>query len=162
LSISFAGLWVGYAFVVIGLGISALTLRRLFLRRPLVRPVDGVGQWRRAHARRLVDAPELAPWPRSTTSSTSPLRLRSHGAAETRCQLAPGLEFSKLQEISPAATDGNLGAHIETLSKAGYVAVDKAFVGQEAADHGDRHGGRPRRLCPPCRDAGRRIIAASG
>jgi DNA-binding MarR family transcriptional regulator len=29
------------------------------------------------------------------------------------------------------ATDGNLGAHIETLSKAGYVAVDKAFVGKK-------------------------------
>jgi DNA-binding MarR family transcriptional regulator len=26
------------------------------------------------------------------------------------------------------ATDGNLGAHIETLSKAGHVAVEKAFV----------------------------------
>jgi hypothetical protein len=29
------------------------------------------------------------------------------------------------------ATDGNLGAHIETLAKAGYVAVDKAFVGKK-------------------------------
>ena len=29
------------------------------------------------------------------------------------------------------STDGNLGAHIETLAKAGYVAVDKAFVGKK-------------------------------
>ncbi|GLR98293.1 hypothetical protein ACVIU7_002756 [Bradyrhizobium liaoningense] len=28
------------------------------------------------------------------------------------------------------ATDGHLGAHIETLARAGYVAVDKAFVGK--------------------------------
>ncbi|WP_426426060.1 transcriptional regulator [Bradyrhizobium genosp. A] len=29
------------------------------------------------------------------------------------------------------AGDGNLGAHIETLAKAGYVSVDKAFVGKK-------------------------------
>ena len=28
-------------------------------------------------------------------------------------------------------TDGNLGAHIETLAKAGYVSVEKAFVGKK-------------------------------
>ena len=32
---------------------------------------------------------------------------------------------------NPGATDGNLGAHIETLAKAGYVSVDKAFVGKK-------------------------------
>src|SRR5436305_14331079 len=41
-----------------------------------------------------------------------------------------GLEFSKLKKLT-GATDGNLGAHIETLSKAGYVAIDKAFVGKK-------------------------------
>jgi len=41
-----------------------------------------------------------------------------------------GLEFAKLKKIT-GATDGNLGAHIETLSKAGYVAVEKAFVGKK-------------------------------
>ncbi len=40
-----------------------------------------------------------------------------------------GLEFSKLKKLT-GATDGNLGAHIETLSKAGYVGVNKAFVGK--------------------------------
>ena len=48
-----------------------------------------------------MDAPELT-WPGSTRSSTN-----------------------------LCATDGNLGAHIETLSKAGYVAVEKAFVGKK-------------------------------
>jgi len=37
------------------------------------------------------------------------------------------MEFSRLKKLT-GATDGNLGAHIETLAKAGYVAVDKAFV----------------------------------
>src|ERR1700735_1857154 len=58
-----------------------------------------------------------------------PLRLQImaalHGPAS-----GPGLEFSKLKKLT-GATDGNLGAHIETLSRAGYVAVDKAFVGKK-------------------------------
>ena len=41
-----------------------------------------------------------------------------------------GLEFARLKKLT-GATDGNLGAHIETLSKAGYVAVEKAFVGKK-------------------------------
>ena len=58
-----------------------------------------------------------------------PLRLRIMAALNA---LPPesGLEFSKLKKLT-GATDGNLGAHIETLAKAGYVAVDKAFVGKK-------------------------------
>jgi DNA-binding MarR family transcriptional regulator len=41
-----------------------------------------------------------------------------------------GLEFAKLKRLT-GATDGNLGAHIETLAKAGYVDVAKAFVGKK-------------------------------
>ena len=41
-----------------------------------------------------------------------------------------GLDFARLKKLT-GATDGNLGAHIETLSKAGYVAVTKAFVGKK-------------------------------
>jgi DNA-binding MarR family transcriptional regulator len=55
-----------------------------------------------------------------------PLRLRIM-AALNALPSGTGLEFSRLKKIT-GATDGNLGAHIETLSKAGYVAVDKAFV----------------------------------
>jgi hypothetical protein len=36
----------------------------------------------------------------------------------------------KLKKLT-GATDGNLGAHIETLARAGYVRVDKAFVGKK-------------------------------
>jgi len=58
-----------------------------------------------------------------------PLRLRIM-AALTALPDAQGLDFTRLKKLT-GATDGNLGAHIETLSKAGYVAVTKAFVGKK-------------------------------
>jgi DNA-binding MarR family transcriptional regulator len=58
-----------------------------------------------------------------------PLRLRIMAALNALPATA-GLEFARLKRLT-GATDGNLGAHIETLSKAGYVAVDKAFVGKK-------------------------------
>ena len=39
------------------------------------------------------------------------------------------LEFSRLKVIAHA-TDGNLGAHLVTLENAGYVAIEKDFVGK--------------------------------
>ena len=58
-----------------------------------------------------------------------PLRLRIM-AGLNALPLGTGLEFSKLKKLT-GATDGNLGAHIETLAKAGYVSVEKAFVGKK-------------------------------
>src|ERR1700738_5614699 len=58
-----------------------------------------------------------------------PLRLRIMAALKA-LPLAAGLEFSRLKKLT-GATDGNLGAHIETLSRAGYVGVEKAFVGKK-------------------------------
>src|ERR1700694_6234498 len=58
-----------------------------------------------------------------------PLRLKIM-AALNALPAASGLEFVKLKKLT-GATDGNLGAHIETLAKAGYVAVEKAFVGKK-------------------------------
>jgi len=58
-----------------------------------------------------------------------PLRLKIMAALNPLPATA-GLEFARLKKLT-GATDGNLGAHIETLSKAGYVAVDKAFVGKK-------------------------------
>lgn len=55
-----------------------------------------------------------------------PLRLKIMAALNALPSDA-GLEFSRLKKLT-GATDGNLGAHIETLTKAGYVSVDKAFV----------------------------------
>jgi len=57
------------------------------------------------------------------------LRLRIM-AALNALPSGVGLEFAKLKKLT-GATDGNLGAHIETLSKAGYAAVEKAFVGKK-------------------------------
>ena len=38
------------------------------------------------------------------------------------------LDFPKLKSILQT-TDGNLGAHLETLAKAGYIAIEKRFEG---------------------------------
>jgi len=45
--------------------------------------------------------------------------------------LAPDayMEFTRLKGLV-GATDGNLGAHLDTLEKAGYIAVEKLFVGK--------------------------------
>jgi len=40
------------------------------------------------------------------------------------------LEFTRLKSLV-GATDGNLGAHLDTLEKAGYVAIEKRFVGKK-------------------------------
>src|ERR1700730_5974829 len=58
-----------------------------------------------------------------------PLRLKIMAAVY---QLSPRrrLDFARRKKLT-GATDGNLGAHIETLAKAGYVSVEKAFVGKK-------------------------------
>lgn len=58
-----------------------------------------------------------------------PLRLRIM-AALTALPDLHGLDFTRLKKLT-GATDGNLGGHIETLAKAGYVMVAKAFVGKK-------------------------------
>jgi DNA-binding transcriptional ArsR family regulator len=40
------------------------------------------------------------------------------------------IEFTRLRAIVET-TDGNLGAHLETLTQAGYVTIDKQFVGKK-------------------------------
>jgi DNA-binding MarR family transcriptional regulator len=39
------------------------------------------------------------------------------------------IEFTRIKSLLDT-TDGNLGAHLETLTKAGYIAVDKRFEGK--------------------------------
>lgn len=55
-----------------------------------------------------------------------PVRLKIMAALKA---LPPNeqLEFVRLKKIV-AATEGNLGAHIQTLDEAGYVAVEKDFA----------------------------------
>ena len=58
-----------------------------------------------------------------------PLRLKIM-AALNALPSSVGLEFSRLKRLT-GATDGNLGAHIETLARAGYITIEKAFVGKK-------------------------------
>jgi DNA-binding MarR family transcriptional regulator len=57
-----------------------------------------------------------------------PIRLKIMAALKA---LPPGeaIEFVRLKAIV-GATEGNLGAHITTLEEAGYVTVEKDFVGK--------------------------------
>jgi DNA-binding MarR family transcriptional regulator len=55
-----------------------------------------------------------------------PVRLKIMAALKA---LPPGemLEFVRLKKLAEA-TEGNLGAHIQTLDEAGYIAVEKDFA----------------------------------
>lgn len=46
--------------------------------------------------------------------------------------LAPGdaVEFTRLKALT-AATDGNLGSHLDALERAGYVTIEKRFAGKK-------------------------------
>jgi DNA-binding MarR family transcriptional regulator len=57
-----------------------------------------------------------------------PVRLKIMSALRVLPAGEP-IEFVRLKAIV-AATEGNLGAHITTLEEAGYVAVEKDFVGK--------------------------------
>jgi len=56
-----------------------------------------------------------------------PVRLRIMAAL--CASEGEGLDFTHLKKLT-GATDGNLGAHIDHLTKAGYVEATKAFVGR--------------------------------
>ena len=58
-----------------------------------------------------------------------PVRLRIMAALTALPPEAEGLDFTRLKALT-GATDGNLGAHLDHLVRAGYIAVDKAFVGR--------------------------------
>lgn len=40
------------------------------------------------------------------------------------------IEFTRLRALVQA-TDGNLGAHLETLAQAGYITIGKRFAGKK-------------------------------
>jgi DNA-binding MarR family transcriptional regulator len=56
-----------------------------------------------------------------------PVRLRIMAALTALRASDEGLDFVRLKTLT-GATDGNLGAHIDHLARAGYVEVSKAFV----------------------------------
>lgn len=47
------------------------------------------------------------------------------------CKLRPGgqIDFTALRDLVKA-TDGNLGAHLEALERAGHIAITKSFEGR--------------------------------
>ncbi len=55
------------------------------------------------------------------------IRLRVMAALTALSPKDEGLDFTRLKKLT-GATDGNLGAHIETLARAGYVEVQKRFA----------------------------------
>ena len=56
-----------------------------------------------------------------------PVRLRVMAALTACDPSGEGLDFTQLKKLT-GATDGNLGAHLDHLARAGYVEVTKAFV----------------------------------
>jgi DNA-binding MarR family transcriptional regulator len=58
-----------------------------------------------------------------------PVRLRIMAALTALEPDEDGLDFTRLKSLT-GATDGNLGAHLDQLSRAGYVEATKAFVGR--------------------------------
>jgi DNA-binding MarR family transcriptional regulator len=56
-----------------------------------------------------------------------PVRLRVMAALTALAPDEEGLDFARLKSLT-GATDGNLGAHLDHLARAGYVDVAKAFV----------------------------------
>ena len=54
------------------------------------------------------------------------IRLRIMAALTALPPRDGGLDFTRLKKLTQA-TDGNLGTHIETLARAGYVEVQKRF-----------------------------------
>lgn len=57
------------------------------------------------------------------------VRLKVMSALNTAVE-DEAVEFTRLKAIVNA-TDGNLGSHLATLETAGYVAVEKDFVGKK-------------------------------
>jgi DNA-binding MarR family transcriptional regulator len=58
-----------------------------------------------------------------------PVRLRLMAALTALPSKEDSLDFKSLKKLT-GATDGNLGAHIDTLERAGYVTVEKRFAGR--------------------------------
>jgi len=54
------------------------------------------------------------------------MRLKIMAALNTIASKKGAIEFTRLKTLV-GATDGNLGAHLETLEKAGYIVIEKRF-----------------------------------
>jgi DNA-binding MarR family transcriptional regulator len=55
------------------------------------------------------------------------MRLKIMAALNALAPRRDAIEFTRLKALV-GATDGNLGAHLDTLEKAGYIAIEKRFA----------------------------------
>jgi hypothetical protein len=67
--------------------------------------------------------------PDAIIRQSAPLRVMAALSALPRDDAS--LDFARLKALT-GASDGNLGAHLGHLARAGYVAVDKRFAGRAA------------------------------
>ena len=58
-----------------------------------------------------------------------PLRLRIMATLAAGRERRQEFDFARLKALTQAS-DGNLGAHIETLERAGYVAIERGYQGR--------------------------------
>ena len=56
-----------------------------------------------------------------------PMRLRIMAALNALAAKQAAIEFTRLKALV-GATDGNLGAHLDTLEKAGLIVIEKRFA----------------------------------
>jgi DNA-binding MarR family transcriptional regulator len=56
-----------------------------------------------------------------------PMRLRIMAALNALAAKQSAIEFTRLKALV-GATDGNLGAHLDTLEKAGLIVIEKRFA----------------------------------
>jgi DNA-binding MarR family transcriptional regulator len=54
------------------------------------------------------------------------MRLKIMAALNALAPRREAIEFTRLKALV-GATDGNLGAHLDTLEKAGYIVIEKRF-----------------------------------
>ena len=54
------------------------------------------------------------------------MRLKIMAALNALAPKREAIDFTRLRTLV-GATDGNLGAHLETLERAGYIVIDKRF-----------------------------------
>jgi DNA-binding MarR family transcriptional regulator len=54
------------------------------------------------------------------------MRLKIMAALNALASRTDAIEFTRLKALL-GTTDGNLGAHLETLEKAGYIVIEKRF-----------------------------------
>ena len=78
------------------------------------------------------------------------VRLRIMAALNALAPQTAWIEFTRLKALV-GATDGNLGAHLETLEKAGYIMVEKRFENSQAANARADESRRPPGIWPACR-----------